>query len=698
MDTSDHSSSPQISASSSNDLDALVPGETKDERIDVPLENDVLCGRGGSINSHKGNEQFRDLVEKRKRVYLTARFKREKRLIASSIVSEIRAMDPPGRFLARKGNKDQGYWYDIGDEKARDKTSQALRENAPSIRAEIETEINEQRADIKRKETGAVPQEQPSHPFSAPIPHQYYSQSQHQSYWDWYYHYYGYPVPAVPPHYPPPPHTAGAPPHPTLPHAPPGPAPHPTLPHAPPGPPPHPTVSAHQNYWGQHSAPVPPQPLHHREKVGEEFKEDEFTAAGSQQESEDYRMAMELQHQENATAYEARKARYLDSRSTRSNAFVTPGFNPRSQIDKPSAKSQKFHPTPPSSDFDSSALTQEQRDHRLAVALQEQEDSVLRNKLHASSDTSRRTSRSNAYSQATRINREAIMSSLDTSTTNNSVLDQNFPASLVAWVTADSSSKPKHLQRRRSVQFKEDDENRSSSQIPASLQRQSSVASAETRPLQPQAEQNSSLLYQVASHILGSWETQAPQTERKPPPQDVRALMDTDDDEMEAEGLEVQLRDAGNETSMPPPEPRVQIDWPSKVGSCHTWIPETLGAAWGSTLSIGGGSGHHGISSVNSLEMEGSNNMDHGSVGGGSLTHLFENDESLQRALREVPSWERSMQLSVASVERDEASFVRRGDYKVSKQAAQSQFRYSGSSTMFGGSGNMDWECHPGHG
>lgn len=55
-----------------------------------------------------GNERFRTLVEKRKRVYLTARFKREKRLIASSIVQEIQSLDPPGRFLSRNAKK--GTW------------------------------------------------------------------------------------------------------------------------------------------------------------------------------------------------------------------------------------------------------------------------------------------------------------------------------------------------------------------------------------------------------------------------------------------------------------------------------------------------------------------------------------------------------------------------------------------------------------
>ena len=37
------------------------------------------------------------------------------------------------------------YWYDVGDEKARDKTSQALRENSISVRRQMEEEFNETR-------------------------------------------------------------------------------------------------------------------------------------------------------------------------------------------------------------------------------------------------------------------------------------------------------------------------------------------------------------------------------------------------------------------------------------------------------------------------------------------------------------------------------------------------------------------------
>jgi len=102
-----------------------------------PRDNDVLCGRGGSINTHPGNARFRELVEKRKRSYIDA-FKREKRLIAESILKDIRRLSPSGRFLTRavKG----GPWVEISEEKARDKTSQGLRENAPKIRRQIQNE------------------------------------------------------------------------------------------------------------------------------------------------------------------------------------------------------------------------------------------------------------------------------------------------------------------------------------------------------------------------------------------------------------------------------------------------------------------------------------------------------------------------------------------------------------------------------
>ena len=93
--------------------------------IDVPNPNDVLSGRGGRINAHPGNVQFRTIIGSMKSTYLSPKTRKlEKAHIANDIVRRIRRLDPPGRFL--KEDKD-GTWWDIGDEKARKKAGQALR-------------------------------------------------------------------------------------------------------------------------------------------------------------------------------------------------------------------------------------------------------------------------------------------------------------------------------------------------------------------------------------------------------------------------------------------------------------------------------------------------------------------------------------------------------------------------------------------
>merc|ERR1712157_424529 len=102
-----------------------------------PNVNDVLCGRGGRINSHAGNVQFRDIIHSKKKEYLAPSTKKlEKAHIAAGIVNDIRTMNPSGRFL--KEDRGTGVWFDIGDAKAIKKTGQALREDAPDIRPAID--------------------------------------------------------------------------------------------------------------------------------------------------------------------------------------------------------------------------------------------------------------------------------------------------------------------------------------------------------------------------------------------------------------------------------------------------------------------------------------------------------------------------------------------------------------------------------
>lgn len=93
------------------------------------LENDVLCGRGGETNHHSGNIQYRQLVKACQPSYIAAK-RRDKPKIAEKIVRTVRKLG--GRFL--KKNPETNTWRDVGNGKAREKTSQALREGAPELR------------------------------------------------------------------------------------------------------------------------------------------------------------------------------------------------------------------------------------------------------------------------------------------------------------------------------------------------------------------------------------------------------------------------------------------------------------------------------------------------------------------------------------------------------------------------------------
>jgi hypothetical protein len=98
----------------------------------------LLSGRGGATNSHSGNRAFRSLVKQYQDQYLKAK-KRDKPAVASVIVQKLR--DKGGRFLKRVKTTPEGHvlWIDIGDDRAKEKTCQALREGAPEIRRKRKT-------------------------------------------------------------------------------------------------------------------------------------------------------------------------------------------------------------------------------------------------------------------------------------------------------------------------------------------------------------------------------------------------------------------------------------------------------------------------------------------------------------------------------------------------------------------------------
>ena len=112
------------------DADSVASRPTCEE-IEVN-DDDVLLGRGGVTNFHPGNQKFRELVRRRQMEYMAAQ-KLKKAGIATSVMEEV--FRSGGRFLMDK----KGVWVEISHDKARAKTSQALRERGPELKTIVET-------------------------------------------------------------------------------------------------------------------------------------------------------------------------------------------------------------------------------------------------------------------------------------------------------------------------------------------------------------------------------------------------------------------------------------------------------------------------------------------------------------------------------------------------------------------------------
>ena len=117
----------------------MAPSE---ERITQINDNDIICGRKGVALKHPGNIAYRKIVGLNKELYATC-LKTEKLRVSKSIVTAMR--EAGGRFLEREDGKtscsldetdEDGnpvVWKDIGDRRAIEKTSQALREGQPKL-------------------------------------------------------------------------------------------------------------------------------------------------------------------------------------------------------------------------------------------------------------------------------------------------------------------------------------------------------------------------------------------------------------------------------------------------------------------------------------------------------------------------------------------------------------------------------------
>lgn len=126
---------PEAWLQKTENLFAKLPPVDRSSDNDIVVQpNDVLCGRGGETNHHPGNIRYRSLVKAYQKLYLLAK-RRDKPKIAQCIVVSVRGVN--GRFLKRTKNANNAggsSWVDVGNVKAREKTSQALREGAPNLR------------------------------------------------------------------------------------------------------------------------------------------------------------------------------------------------------------------------------------------------------------------------------------------------------------------------------------------------------------------------------------------------------------------------------------------------------------------------------------------------------------------------------------------------------------------------------------
>ncbi|KAG7367576.1 hypothetical protein IV203_030247 [Nitzschia inconspicua] len=89
-----------------------------------PTDDDVICSWARQNHSHR-NERFRMLIEKYAPIYDELSTKYQKSGIIGKIVNEVRRKSPGAGFVRKDFYS--GRWFEIGNEKARDKVGHAIR-------------------------------------------------------------------------------------------------------------------------------------------------------------------------------------------------------------------------------------------------------------------------------------------------------------------------------------------------------------------------------------------------------------------------------------------------------------------------------------------------------------------------------------------------------------------------------------------
>ncbi|GKY96453.1 hypothetical protein MPSEU_000604800 [Mayamaea pseudoterrestris] len=128
----------------------------------VITDSDVLCGRGNAIASHAGCLRFRKLVSSHTdESYISSYKTIEKRAVADQIISHIKNLNPPGRFLTKpsknRSTKLEGPWEELTYEAALKKTVQALRDanredrSGYAVDVPVPEDVKQHQAKIERR-------------------------------------------------------------------------------------------------------------------------------------------------------------------------------------------------------------------------------------------------------------------------------------------------------------------------------------------------------------------------------------------------------------------------------------------------------------------------------------------------------------------------------------------------------------------
>ena len=109
----------------------MIPNNTSRDKVFLPVnfqpsDWDVLCGRGKDCYNWSGNQRFRRTIEHCLKDYQQAGTKLKKSRIVVNVVEFVRMNNPNGGGFVREIG---GQWYEIGDEAAREKVGQTIRDS-----------------------------------------------------------------------------------------------------------------------------------------------------------------------------------------------------------------------------------------------------------------------------------------------------------------------------------------------------------------------------------------------------------------------------------------------------------------------------------------------------------------------------------------------------------------------------------------